>query len=223
VESVAIAEEVAAVLRHDLRNKFASIRNAVTYIERSLQKLDLLERDLRILRFLKLIAEQLDVSDKLLDQRGQHADLFSQGTELLRLDQCVLEAIARTAIPERVKLTIGVVGQPLLKGNFDEIVLAVQCLLDNAVEATEPRGQIKVDVEEEDGEACLRISDSGPGIDAERRESVLAQFVGDKPGHAGLGLNIAARLAGLHGGRLMLGATREMTGLEASLVFTRPR
>jgi signal transduction histidine kinase len=223
VESVAIAEEVASVLRHDLRNKFASMRNAVAYIERSLQKLDLLDRDLRILRFLKLIAEQLEASDRLLDQRGQHTELFSLGSELLCLDQCVLEAIARTAIPERVKLELGVMGQPTLQGNFDEVVLAVQCLLDNAVEASEPRGRIKVDVCEEEGEAVLRIADSGPGIAPEQRERVLTAFVGSKPGHAGLGLNIAARLAGLHGGRLMIGEARDLSGFEARLAFTKRR
>jgi len=64
------ADKVASVLRHDLRNKFSSILNAVTYVERSLEKMQLLERDPRIARFFELIGKELEAADRLLDQRA---------------------------------------------------------------------------------------------------------------------------------------------------------
>jgi hypothetical protein len=74
-ESVASAEEAASVLRHELRNKFSSILNATAYIQRSLEKMQLLERDARIARFLALIAKELEGADHLLDQRARRARL----------------------------------------------------------------------------------------------------------------------------------------------------
>jgi hypothetical protein len=64
------AEKVASVLRHNLRNKFSSILNAVSYIERSLEKMELLGRDPRIARFFELIGKELEAADGLLDQRA---------------------------------------------------------------------------------------------------------------------------------------------------------
>ena len=64
------AERAASSLRHDLRNKFSSILNAVTYVERSLEKMDLLGRDPRIARFFELIGKELEAADGLLDQRA---------------------------------------------------------------------------------------------------------------------------------------------------------
>ena len=72
-ENVSTAEQAASVLRHELRNKFASIVNATTYIERSLDKLELLERDPRIARFLSLIVGELEGADRLLDEHARQA------------------------------------------------------------------------------------------------------------------------------------------------------
>jgi signal transduction histidine kinase len=220
-ESVAIADQVASVLRHDLRNKFASILNAASYIERSLDKLGWLEKDARISRFLQLIGKELEAADELLDQRTRHAERSSRAFDMLRLDECVLEAIARTTLPKLVALEIFVEAQPRFRANFEEIVLTVQCLLDNAVEAAVPRGHVRVTVCESAADFFVCVLDSGPGIPADERTRALEPFVSNKPEHAGLGLNIAARLAGLHGGRLLIDGSHECGGAQACLAFAR--
>lgn len=79
VTAGAPTEEMAPCLRHDLRNKFAAIRNAVFYIERSLTRSQTIDHDPRVARFLQLVCEQLDAADALLEERGRHAALVSIG------------------------------------------------------------------------------------------------------------------------------------------------
>ena len=50
----------------------------------------------------------------------------------------------------------------------------------------------------------VRVSDDGPGIPAERRDTVFEEFVTTKPDGTGLGLTIAREAATAIGGGLVL-------------------
>ncbi len=69
----AIAPEVLtarlASVRHDVRNKLASIRNAVHYLRRRVESTDLAERDVRVERFFALIEDELRAVDTVLTER----------------------------------------------------------------------------------------------------------------------------------------------------------
>jgi len=83
-----------------------------------------------------------------------------------------------------------------------------------------------VDIEIEDSTTCLRISvaDRGPGIAPEELERVFEHFYqvdsSRSGGGHGLGLSIAASIAGAHGGSLKLEA-RDGGGLVAVLELPR--
>jgi len=84
-------------------------------------------------------------------------------------------------------------------------------LLSNAIKYTPPPGRIIVQpaVEADDASAswaAVRVSDTGPGIPADRREAIFDEFTrlddqGAQKGH-GLGLAIARRISRLLGGDL---------------------
>lgn len=77
--------------------------------------------------------------------------------------------------------------------------------LDNRFDSSE---SAKITIELNPVARTLRFTDNGPGIPAERRESVFDQFVTTKPPREGrgLGLYIARRLATENGARLYLDA-----------------
>jgi signal transduction histidine kinase len=61
--------------------------------------------------------------------------------------------------------------------------------------------------EQSDGGAVLvSVRDSGPGIDAERRERVFDAFYTTKSDGVGMGLSICRSIIGSHGGRLWVEA-----------------
>jgi two-component system, OmpR family, sensor kinase len=86
-------------------------------------------------------------------------------------------------------------------------------LLDNAIKYTATGGNVHVRGVSENGNYCLNIEDSGPGIPGDLQPRIFERFFRvDKArsrsesdgGGAGLGLSIASWIAEVHGGRIEL-------------------
>jgi signal transduction histidine kinase len=113
-----------------------------------------------------------------------------------------------------------------VQANRELLGQVVANLVDNAlkhgtIDGREPDASVIVSIE--DGEAVLTVADRGPGIAEADRERVVERFVRletarSRPG-SGLGLSLAAAVARLHGGRLVLGDNRP--GLRVSLRLPR--
>ena len=105
-------------------------------------------------------------------------------------------------------LPLGEVAQPEVDRDALEQILLN--LLDNAAKYAASGERAEVVLGREGAGWCLRVSDFGPGIPAAERKQVFAAFhrsddrlTSERPG-CGLGLSIAARLAGEMGGQLTL-------------------
>ncbi len=92
-------------------------------------------------------------------------------------------------------------------------------LLHNAIKLSPPGGPLSVRLSRADGQACLTIADSGPGIDEALRPRLLQAFgAGHSPGGAGLGLAICQQIVQSMGGSLSLDNRRvqgRVLGLDA--------
>jgi signal transduction histidine kinase len=93
-------------------------------------------------------------------------------------------------------------------------------LLDNALDAVAPGGQVSVRTRRVDHQAEVEIGDDGPGIPAELLGRIWEPFFTTKPmgEGSGLGLDIARRIVvGRHGGEMRLesrpGDTRFLVSL----------
>jgi signal transduction histidine kinase len=77
-------------------------------------------------------------------------------------------------------------------------------LIDNALDAAGPSGQVDVSAAIEDGDVVVRVVDNGPGIPAAVRSRIFDPFFTTKPQGegTGLGLDLARRIVGGHGGAL---------------------
>ncbi|HEX7227754.1 MAG TPA: ATP-binding protein, partial [Candidatus Binatia bacterium] len=85
--------------------------------------------------------------------------------------------------------------------------LAVRAILENAIEATNKGGQIKLQasVHSPGGVPAglkLLVTDNGTGIAAGNLSKVMHPFFSTKPNHVGLGLSMACRFVEMHGGEL---------------------
>lgn len=193
-ERAAVAEVVTAVLRHDLRNRFSSIRNASYYLMRQAQKTELWKTDPRMETFFQLIDSELVSAEEVLSSRGPAAS--DEDTTRLQLCDVAQGALTRAGVPSFVRVESTWQERALVQADAARLALLIRCLVENAVEAMPRGGLLSVrTLRADEGRVVLEVSDTGPGVPEELRTRVFEPFMTTKEGHAGLGLCIVQRLA----------------------------
>jgi signal transduction histidine kinase len=205
-------------MRHAVRNKLATARNAATYIHRRLSKTESWQSDPRIQTFHGFIETELDAAGELLDPKGALAHIFTRHAERVPASGCIREAVAHARVGADAARAVRVETPDDAEVNVDprELALAVRCLVENALEATGGRGPVSVRGNGDADRFVIEVADDGPGIEESRREDAMRAFFTTKPGHAGVGLAIARRIARRYDGGLALG-TSPSGGLVARL------
>lgn len=195
----AVAEEVVAELRHDLRNHLAAIRNAAYYLRRRASTTPLWTDDPRVATFFELIASESTRADERLGDRGAPGAGTDRGADVGAAIERALEGLT---------VPVGIVVRhelpPILSiaGSEEDLALAVRMVLENAVEAVAGGGEVRVSAIHALGAVEIEIRDTGPGIDDADRAREARWTT--KEGRLGLGLPIAARAMRRLGGEVVL-------------------
>jgi signal transduction histidine kinase len=204
LEKAAIAEEVASLVRHDLRNRLSAIGNATAYLRNRTRKTDLWKEDARVERFFGIVDEELAAASRLMTERLALGELFGRDVRAVALAECVGAAVEAAAPPSGVRVEVALSEEAMLQASPAEITLLLRCLLDNAIEAAGAGGVVQVSSHNDESSVLVAIADSGPGFSPESRSAALLPFTTHKPGHSGIGLNIASRIAVRYGGALTI-------------------
>ena len=98
-------------------------------------------------------------------------------------------------------------GMPLVKLDAEQIRRVIINLVDNAIEATERKGDIVVETALDETHKVVRVvvADNGPGIPASEREKLFLPYYSTKRRGSGLGLAIVRRIIAEHGGSIDVG------------------
>jgi signal transduction histidine kinase len=144
------------------------------------------------------------------------------------LDARATLAAVASRMPAPAGVSVEIPGEGPVSIHIDgpDLELAVACLLANAYDAVSATGgPIRLRCEQ-DGPQNIRIDveQDGAPMGAKVRQRVFEPFFSTKPGHLGVGLNVARRIAGRWGGTLEL-ATEQSKGVVStlSLPVTPPR
>ncbi len=176
------------------------------------------------------IIEGVDRSHHLVEQLltiarldPAQVDASRARMNLNRVSAEVVAQLAPAAICKSIDLGLveGEVGE--IQGRAEVIAILARNLIDNAVRYTPAGGRVEVRICDHDGEVCLEVADSGPGIVPEERERVFDRFyrgLGHGQSGCGLGLSIVQRIAELHRARLSLGES-SFGGLSVVVCFQR--
>jgi C4-dicarboxylate-specific signal transduction histidine kinase len=204
-----VAEEATSALRHQIGNKLAAARNGAYYIRRKLEaEVALLSSDPRLGQFLQLIDSELESLGAMLPSRLPSAETMAPAaTDLVQIAN---DLTASVSLPEGVALHGPEGSGGRVKGDRSELMVALFCLLENAVEAVidKGRGQVRLSISSPQQWVRLDVSDDGGGVRDEQ----------PRPGRLGLGLRISRRIARRWGGNIELGKS-EQGGGRASLLL----
>ncbi len=199
-----------SMVTHDLRNPAGSVWGIVRLL-RAGKAGPLSEQQERLLEIAETSA------GRLVGLINDYLDFATIDAGYLRLEpapaelRVLVEAAAREAMPQadlrRQRLVVDLPPEPL-EGTVDARRLGqvLDNLLSNAVKYTPDGGRIDVSLARVDGDAVLRVSDSGMGIPPAQLPVLFERFH-RVPGEAtrgirgtGLGLTIVKEIVAAHGG-----------------------
>ena len=209
-----VVEEGLSLIRHDLRNKLGSIRNAAFYVGRKVAKSapELAAADPRVPTFLALIGTELDASEHVLESRLPRV-APGESTPAAAIVQRVRDVVA---LPAGIRLTIDVATDARVRLSADEAALALICLIENAADALDGSGNVHLGARIVDGDVAFAVDDDGPGFAPGVFERALEPYFTTRRGRMGIGLNIARRVAARWEGKLEL-APRDR-GVQAAVI-----
>ncbi|MEO0728971.1 MAG: ATP-binding protein [Pseudomonadota bacterium] len=203
---------LAAMLAHEIKNPLSGIRGAAQLIEPALDDTD---RGLA-----QLICAETDRIRDLVDRMEVFGDERPFAPEPVNIHG-VLEHVRRLAETGFARdLYFDEVYDPSLPavaGLRDKLVQVVLNLVKNAAEAVADlgdKGRIRLRTRFRPGvrlsvpgagsrqslPLIIEIEDNGPGIPADLQSAIFDPFVTSKPSGTGLGLALAAKIIGDHGG-----------------------
>lgn len=203
-------DEFLAMLAHELRNPLAPIRNAselLTRISPRSPQLDLAAGIVKrqITQLSRLVDDLLDVSRIT---RGR-IELQKLPVDLSSVIDQAMESVEPLIRDRRHKAYLGVHHKPLyVEGDKARLVQCVANILTNAAKYTDPGGEIRVDVREQQGTAVIAVSDTGVGIVPELLPKIFDLFVQSdrsldrSQGGLGIGLSVVRQLIEMHDGRV---------------------
>jgi len=198
-ERLASVGQLAAGVAHEIRNPLTAIRSTMQYL---LQGLDASEPKHQLVE--ELLSEVDRINNTVgsllsLSQSGELRmteidllDPLSKAVQLLRARAREQEVEIATALPPEPVLVLGDAGQ--LKQVFLNLLL-------NAIQSMPGGGKVRVMVTTKGG-AEVRISDSGPGIAADKLRQVFDPFFTTKSDGTGLGLSICHSIVEQHQGEI---------------------
>ncbi len=196
---------------HELRTPLASIAAAVETLGDAAARCD----DDAGPRFLAIIARNVARLDALLSDILALSQLESQPEERPR-SPVDLAQVARQGLEDQgpraraagVELSLRAEGPVVVDGDPHALRRIVDNLVVNAITYTMQGGAVEVATAVEEGDAVLRVRDTGIGIPASELDRIFERFYRvDKArsrsaGGTGLGLAIVKHAAKLHGGEV---------------------
>lgn len=200
-ERLRLLGQVSGGLAHELRNRLAGLRLSLEVMadengqagerdpgwEVALRQARVVEDRLR--GFLELGAAPLETQEE-----GPLDRLFEDAADLAR-PRCRHLG---------VRLSIAKPDERVMIPSPRRVTAAVGNLVDNAIDAAGPGGDVRlaVDLEGRDGRVRILVSDSGPGPSPDISKRLFEPFATDKPNGVGLGLAIARQTCERIGGTL---------------------
>jgi signal transduction histidine kinase len=202
---------VATVIVHDLKNPLVSILGFARRIcegkGNCIQAAQTITESAQTMQ--RIVNEVLDFAKPMqLDLR--------EGDICETVDRAV-EACRTKAGERGVSLTVKLPPEPItIALDSFHVQRALVNLIDNAVEASRPGGQVAITSAICKNELIVTIMDRGTGMNRETLSHLFEPFYTTKCGGTGLGMPIARKILEEHGGTLAI-TSKEGVGTEATV------
>jgi len=157
--------------------------------------------DERIRKHLDRIGEQLGIANGIITNLLDMIRDRPLRPEPVRIGAIASAAAAAVRRPEGVTLALDdLEALPEIAGDPVQLRQVFVNLVENAVHAASPSGEVRVRGAAPDGAVEVAVEDTGPGVDPTTRRRLFEPLITTKEKGIGLGLALVKRIAERHGG-----------------------
>jgi two-component system, OmpR family, sensor kinase len=209
--SVDQMKQFTASISHELRTPLTTLRGEA--------EIALLQAS-SVEDYRRVLTSQLEEFNKLSHMINQLLMLASaeageiqwteQSVDLSALVGSLVDQLEPVAAAKKITLETNTQPEAKVRGDASWIERVILNLLDNAIKFTPDGGQVRVSVESENGEAVLRVRDTGIGIPPEALPHIFERFYRAEPSRSkqiegvGLGLALVKWIVDRHRGRIQV-------------------
>lgn len=221
-ERLAAVGELSAKVAHEIKNPLGPIKGYAQLLidarESGGATPEMLDKGLRI------IAEESEKIDERVRGLLDLARRDPGETSEVEVHALIERTLSLLEISPRVRVTRKLsAADTAVEADADRLQGAIYNLLQNAVEAMGGAGEIEVATRDDGDSLVISVSDSGPGIPQDLRDSLFEPFRTGKKGGTGLGLAVARTAAESFGGTLDAANGAKGAKFEIRLPALRPR
>lgn len=214
IERLSTFGQLVGSIGHELRNPLGVIETSLFILKNRTQG------DERAAKHVGRIAEQLTIANSIITDLLDMIRDKPLARERLALAQVIEAAAAAVNRPEKVDLQLeGLKDLPEVDGDASQLRQVFVNLIDNAVHAAGPEGQVSVTAFAQDARVCVAVEDTGKGLDPSIRGRLFEPLVTTKVKGIGLGLALVRRIVERHQGTIAY----EPQGKGARFVVRLPR
>jgi two-component system, NtrC family, sensor histidine kinase HydH len=202
-ERLATIGQFAAGIGHELRNPLSVVETSVFLLRQHFQQQPG-EPDPKVKRHLDKIAMEVKRSTATIDDLLELARNRPPRRRSTSLRALLEGAVAAAHLPATIEVEIAAAPSDASLMDPDQISRVLTNLLLNASQAMDGKGRIWMEASRVNGEAKIRVRDSGPGIPVEIRPRIFEALFTTKAKGTGLGLALCRRIVESHGGNVEL-------------------
>jgi len=211
-EKLSLLGRFAATVAHEVRNSLNFINLSIDQIRAKYSGSD--ERAARDLqRNLNNIKDEIARQNRLVNDflaAGRQAPPALAPCDLRQTLEQAISLVEKQAHSQDISLTVDLPeDMPNLQADGEQMKTCFLNILTNAIQAMPGGGEIRISAQRTSNNGNtdslrMRFADTGPGIPAENREKIFAQFFSTKTTGFGLGLAITKKIVEDHGGSIQV-------------------
>ncbi len=215
-DKLATVGKVAAGVAHEIRNPLTTVKGFLQMFERRFAQQNRSDE----LDYVKVMLEEIGSVENLVSELlflSKPQKVARSACSMGRLIEEVGQTVKQQAEARKIECSCTVDSLPDLVVDEALIKQALLHLTDNALEAMEAGGALRIHAYTAGGWLKIDISDTGPGIPYYLMDKIFDAFFTTKEHGAGLGLPICQRIIADHGGEIRVSSKGFGTTFSMSL------
>jgi signal transduction histidine kinase len=203
-ERLRTAGRLAAEIAHQIKNPLSIITNAAFCLHRAVH-----EGETAVDEQVQIIREEVDRADQIITELMGYAQLAEGKVERLEVAE-ELDMAVQEVFPPAAKYKVNVhkdyaPALPALLMQKRHLSGVLVNILQNAREAMNGRGEISISASYgENDSVCIVITDTGPGIPADKIDKIFEAYFTTREKGTGLGLAIVKHNTEMYGGAVQV-------------------